>query len=335
MGNKEEFLKNIQKGKLSLIIGIAFLVISIVTGVVAFYNKNKEMQTTIPLGDVEKENVYASVDVKLMTNYFAKNDYAGIEHKTYFIWDDQYIYIVDLNDKSREALNTIYDYSYSGEEKKEEPDAVTIKGMTKKIPSDLKNIAIKAYNELYDEKKLNTTNFSDYLGVVYLDTFESPMQDLSLDLIACLPTFIIGAVILFLYFKTNCTTKKCIARLESKWETVLKEMDSSDTFYFKKAKMYITKNYLISYVNGLEVYDFNDVIWIYPHEYRYNGSLSQKSIHIVTKDSKTHKLATVSASKKNLIVFDEMYDTLINRMPNVLSGYTKENKEKAKELYLK
>ena len=39
--------------------------------------------------------------------------------------------------------------------------------------------------------------------------------------------------------------------------------------------------------------------------------------------------------KKNLVMFDELYNTFLNRMPNVLSGYTKENKEKAKELYQK
>ena len=334
MEKREEFLKNIQSGKVTLIVGIAFLVMSLLIGVVSIFEKNKEMQNPTPLGDVEKENVYASVDVSVMTDYFATNDYAGIEHKTYFVWDDQYIYIVDLNDKNREALNGIYDYSYA-EEETERPEAVTIKGMTKTIPSDLKKLAIDTYNELYDKKVLTTSNFSDYLGVVYLDTFESPMSDLSMDLIVCLPSLIIGAIVLFVYFHKNSVTKKCIARLENKWDTVLNEMEASDTFYYKKAKLYLTRSYLISYMNGLEVYDYNDIVWIYPHEYRYNGSLSQKSIFVVTKDSKAHKLATVSASKKNLIMFDEMYDTFTNRVPNVLSGYTKENKEKAKERYVK
>lgn len=334
MGKREEFLKNIQSAKVTLIVGIAFLVMALLLGIVSIYEKNKEMQTTTPLGDVKTENVYASVDVSIMTDYFATNDYAGIEHKTYFVWDDNYIYIVDLNNESRDALNAIYDYSYS-EEEMEKPAPVTIKGMTKTIPSDLKKLAIDTYNELYDKKVLTTANFSDYLGVVYLDTYESPVSDLSMDLIICLPSFIIGAIVLFTYFHKNNVTKKCIKKLESKWETVLNEMDASDTFYFKKAKLYLTRSYLVSYMNGLEVYDYNDIVWIYPHEYRYNGSLSQKSIFVVTKDSKAHKLATVSASKKNLVMFDEMYDTFTNRIPNVLSGYTKENKEKAKEMYLK
>lgn len=334
MGNKEEFLKNIKKGNITLIIGIVFLVMSLISGIMVFYNKKKEMNELTPLREVKEENVYASVDVSVMTDYFATNDYAGIEHKTYFIWDDEYLYIVDLNDKTREELNAIYDYSYA-EEEKEAPSPVTIKGMTKTIPSDLKKIAISAYNELYDEKFLNTSNFSNYLGVVYLDTFESPMNDLSLDLIVCLPTLIIGAIVLIVYFRTNYVTKKCIARLENKWDILLQEMEASDTFYYKKAKLYLTRNYLVTYMGGLEVYDYNDIVWVYPHEYRYNGSLSQKSLMIVTKNGKAHKLATVSASKKNLTLFDEMYDTFLNKVPNALSGYTKENKEKAKELYVK
>lgn len=335
MGNKEEFLKNIKSNKITLIIGILFLLSSIASGIMVYYNKDKEMKDVKALVDVKKEDVYASVDVQVMTDYFATNDYAGIEHKTYFVWDNEYLYIVDLNDKTREALNSIYDYSYAEEKQEEKPSPITIKGMTKTIPSDLKKIAIDAYNKLYDEKILTTTNFSDYLGVVYLDTFESPMTDLTTELIVCLPSLIIGAIILFVYFRKDIVTKKCIEKLEGKWEEVLQEMDASDNFYFKKAKAYITRNYVVSYAGGLEVYPHNDIVWIYPHEYRYNGNLSQKSIMMVTKNGKAHKLATVSASKKNLNTFDEMYDTLMNRMPNVLSGYTKENKEKAKELYQK
>ncbi len=335
MEKREEFLKNIKNKKITLIIGIILILISLASAGLVYYNKTKEMQDVAALVDVKEEEVYASVDVKLMTDYFATNDYAGIEHKTYFVWDDKYLYIVDLNDKTREELNAIYEYSYREGEEEQEPSPVTIKGLTKTIPSDLKKIAISAYNELYGETIINTTNFSDYLGVVYLDTYESPMTDLTTELIICLPSLIIGIIVLCVYFRRNSTTKKCIQKLEGKWEDVLNEMDASDTFYFKKAKVYITRNYIVSYMNGLEVYNHQDIVWVYPHEYRYNGSLSQKSIHIVTKDSKTHKLATVSASKKNLILFDEMYDTLINRLPNALSGYTKENKEKAKELYQK
>ena len=37
--------------------------------------------------------------------------------------------------------------------------------------------------------------------------------------------------------------------------------------------------------------------------------------------------------KKNKASFDELYQDIINKVPNALVGYTNENKMKVKELY--
>ena len=185
------------------------------------------------------------------------------------------------------------------------------------------------------EKVLNLTNFKDYLGTVYMDTFETPNNDIMATLSVSVIFLVIGGILIIAFVCVKMRTKKNMKKVEENWEKILNELDSSDCFHYKKANLYITKNYLISYAAGLELYDYKDIVWIYPHEYRYNGSLSQKSMMIVLKDSKTKKLATVSDSKKNLNLFDEMYESLLNKMPDVLSGYTKENKEKAKQLYQK
>ena len=325
------FLKNIQKGKMTLIVGLSFLIFSFLLGIVLVWEKEKEMKNVAPLGEVKKENVYAAIEAQVMTDYFATNDYSGREHKTYFVWDEKYLYIVDLNEQSLADLQGIYDYSYN--EGQAKPSPVFISGTTKNIPTDLKDIATKAYNDLYKEDVLNANNFSDYLGVVYLDTYDNPMMDLSTSLILCLPTLIGGCIILFGYFYKNNLTKKSIRKLGNKWYMVLKEIGSYDTVCYKKAKVYLTRNFIISYTNGVEVYDYNDIVWVYPHEYRYNGVLSQKSLFIVTKDTHMHKLAIVNASKKNLTLFDKIYDTFLKRVPNALSGYTNENKERASVLY--
>ena len=39
--------------------------------------------------------------------------------------------------------------------------------------------------------------------------------------------------------------------------------------------------------------------------------------------------------KKNKAFFEELYQDIINKVPNVLAGYSKENMEKAKEMYKK
>ena len=328
------FEKNIKSGKKFLIVGTILLIITCAFSILMFFSYQSDMKNPTKLIDIKEEGKYAKVSASVMTDYFATNDYTGREHKSYFIYDNQYMYIVDLNEKTRKELDVIYNYSYDQNEDAVAPNSVEIKGMTKKIPSDLKQIAINAYNELYGEKLVNNSNFSTYFGDVYLDTYESPMTDFSYTFVYSFPFLLIGLIFLFSYFKISHTTKKNKMKYNEVWDKILKEVNDSE-LYYKKAKLYLTNSYIISYQNGLEIYDYKDVVWVYPHEYRYNGAVTQKSIFVVTKNGKAHKLSTLSTSKKNKILFDELYNTLMNKMPDVLKGYTKENIKAAKELYEK
>lgn len=330
-----EFEKKLKKGKGHLIAAIVFLILTIGLVFIMYSSYKEDMENVSKLIDVSEEGKYASVDVHVMTDYFATTDYSGIEHKTYFVFDERYMYIVDIDSESRELLNDIYDYSYNSEEGDEAPEAVVLKGMTKEIPDDLKEIAIDSYNEMFETDFLNESNFSTYFGVVYLDTYEDPMTDLPYALIISLPFAIFGIVFLISYITMRSNTKKNKAKYGDNWDRIINEINATDTIYYKNARLYLTENYLISYQNGLEIFDYKEIVWVYPHEYRYNGVVTQKSIYVVTKDSKAHKLATLSTSKKNRVLFDELYNTLINKMPDILKGYTKENIKAAKELYQK
>ncbi len=332
MEQKEQFLKNLHKGNSLLIGGIFFFIMALLLGILIYGEKKEEIKNVQPLVEVKKEGVYASIDVSLMTDYFATNDYSGVAHQTYFVWDDKYIYIVDLNDKARKDLEEIYNYSYSSN-KENAPVPVRISGMTKIIPNDLKKIAMEAYNTIYIDQPITSDTFSNYLGIVYLDTFLNPMNTLLSNMAILFPILLISILLFLLYFKKRWAIKNCMLQLKEEWDKVLNELNFQDTIFYKKLKLYITKNYIVNYTKGLKIYSYKDIVWFYPHEYRYNGRINQKSIVLVTKDSKTHKMVTLGAGKKNLILFDEIYNTLLKRLPNTLSGYNKENKEKVKKLF--
>lgn len=331
-----EFEKTIEKGKGYLIAAIIFFLIPlVVAGGMYFYNKNG-MKNPAKLIDVTEEDVYASVKASMMTDYFATNDDNGVTHKTYFVLDeDNIMYIVDIDSESRERLQKIYDYTYNYDEDLEAPESVELKGMTKEIPSDLKKIAIEAYNQLMGEDYLNTTNFYDNLGAVYLDTHESPMSNLASVIVIALPFGVIGLIFIITYFVNSSKTKKTKQKYADNWDKIIDEINNSDTLYYKSTRLYLTRNYLISCQNGLEIYDYNDIVWIYPHEYRHNGIVTQRSVYVVTRNSKVHNMATLGTSKKNKILFEEIYNTLSNKMPDILKGYTRENIKAAKELYQK
>ena len=102
----------------------------------------------------------------------------------------------------------------------------------------------------------------------------------------------------------------------------------------KECHVYLTDNYILSYGSGVKLIELKDIVWIYPFITRQRGIVTNKSIYVITNDKKTNVIALVNAmSKKNKSAFDELYQNIINRVPDVLIGYSKENKELVKERY--
>lgn len=329
----ELFLKKIQKGKLQLILGIFFGIITLGILIISGNDGYKTLKNPTPLLEA-KEGDYAYIDVQIMTEHFAVSDSKKIEHKSYILWDEnKYLFIAAIDENVRKDLEPIYQYSYSEEENVEVPPVVRIKGTATQIPNDLQKLARESYNELAGESLVTSNNFKEYFGNYYLDTFKVP--SLFSYLIWALPTLILTVLFFLGFVNVRKNTKKYKLKYAEKWEKILEEIEEEKTIHYEKAKFLITKNYVISYASGLEIFPHQEIVWIYPYEYRYNGMVTQKSIFVITKDSKSHKIGNMGANKKNLVLFDEMYETLLNQMPHVLSGFTKENQEKAKELYLK
>ena len=76
---------------------------------------------------------------------------------------------------------------------------------------------------------------------------------------------------------------------------------------------------------------------MYRYELRQNGVKTQQSIKIYTKDGKTYVIATTPAMTKNqTAVYEEIWNTIETKNPNMRLVYTKENiqamREKAKEI---
>ena len=100
--------------------------------------------------------------------------------------------------------------------------------------------------------------------------------------------------------------------------------------------VYLTDRYLLSYAGGVKLIELNDIAWVYPFITKQNGITTSKSIYVVTNNGKSNVVAVVNTwGKKNKAFFEELYQDIINKVPNVLAGYSKENMEKAKEMYKK
>lgn len=325
----KDFLKKVGIKSTKLIIGIAIIIIALALEAVVYFSMNNRVNNASPLVNAKDSVKYSYVDVSLMTDYFATYEDEYSKGYIYFVWDDKYMYLALINSKNLKKLDKVLEYSYDN--KLEKPDSVRIYGETKEISSDLKRIAISSYNKMFDKEFLNSDNFSQYLGFYYMDTTSTPMGSFLGESIFIAIFGVVGASMIIKYFSDSKRSKGNLEKYSMDIDKITSEIDN-DSIYFKDGKIYLTKSYIISMLNGLEIYKYSEIRWLYPYEYRYNGAVTNKSVFIVTKDGKVHTIAQFKASKKKIIKFNELYENLVNKTPDAMHGYTTENIEKNKEM---
>lgn len=332
----EEFLKKVKKGNIGkLIAGLIFILIAASTFATFYYFDQDDKKNPIDMFNVNASDIYAKIEVQYMLDYFAYST-DNPDLKSYIVSDkNNVLYIIDINKKDFSKFQEIWDYMYAEEEPEKIPDPVTVYGKTKLIDSELKKLAISYYNEVLEEEVLTNSNFETAFGRYYLDTYEEFTDTYLFSGIITGGIFgVIGLVFVITFVLQKNKTKKMLAKYNEDMDKILNAIDNESCYYNKKTKVYFTDTCIVSYVRGLEIIPYEDIVWIYPHEYRYRGSVT-KSIYVITKDSKVHIISQLGITKKTSVIFDEEYTSLINRVPEVLLGYSKENALKAKELYIK
>lgn len=324
----EQIRKIVKKAKTNLIVWIIVAICAAaILALSIFMNDfrkgavfNDVLESSSP-----EENKFVEAEVKQVPVVFAHypTDNSG---KFYFMMDEKYIYIAFLSDKAYEKFNV--------EDIVDHPDKV--KGVTKKIPSDIKKLAIEAYNEGRDkENQITSADFSKYFGTLYIDETEvDPAQVVLLlvGIIGWMVGFIMTIAQVIGIVKLRGTIKKMD---DTVWEDINRELEEEEAFYYKSAKLALTKNYIVDFARGLKVYKYSDLLWMYRYELRQNGINSQMSIILFIKgDKKRHVVAsTVGYTKKSKEINKEIMDAIMEKNKKMLVGYTKENRQKMKEEY--
>ena len=302
------FLKKINS-RIKLLIGIAIVLVSIFLEFLIIKDYNEEKKSAKPFLEATNFGEYVYIDVEDYTDYFAT--YTNGDTKQYynFLYDGKYIYIGKVNPSNYSKLpGRLYGY-------------------TSTLSSDLVDIAIDEYNSFAGEEKLNKENFYDFLGIYYLDNYKSPTSDLIGISIFIAIALIIGIILIIVDIRDKSKLKNVLAKYDM--EKLLREIDSKDTIANHRAKLYLTNKNIISYKSKLDIINYEDVVWIYPHTESYRGS-TNASIIVMDKNSKNHSLGHMPLNKRTQTEFDELYVDLKSKLPHALSGYTAENMEKAR-----
>lgn len=324
----ESMKKAIKRKNRDLLICILVVII----GIACFFasgeidkkvDSEKQDMNTLILS-AEKENKKAYVSVAEIPFAFAE-DNDGI-NRYYIITDGQYLYITYMAPSKFEELNK--------EDISQNP--IQIEGITKLIPSDIKSYALDAYNEgLEEEYQIAEEDFENYFGDIYLDTTSEYTEMSSILVLAGLTIALIGIISFFIVLAQKLIFSSTLKKMDAdEIEKLDDEMNDSSAFYYEKADLCLTNNFVVNFGGKFKILEYKDIVWIYVLERRTNGIKTSKSIKAMTKDGKVHTIATIEfITKAKKETFDEIWNTICSKNPNVAVGYTKENIKQMKELY--
>lgn len=322
--------KERKKQKIFLWIGILSVIIM---AIFMFYGnkkvddaeKNKDTMHNVIIKEKEDERTGKKAYLNVYTVPYKFAVYKDTTDAYYFVMDDKYMYV---------AYMTVADYNILNKEDIE-TNPVKVEGVTEKTPDDIKRLAIEAYNEAMEneEDKLTLKDFDNYFGSIYLDMTQSDGTIGDFQYIMGVIFGILGLVMFIIFTIYKMSFKKGVRKLDSSEITKIDmEMNDPEAFYYEKAHLFLTKNYIINFAGIFNVINYKDIIWIYPFVMRTNGIKTSQSIMVVTKDGKAKKVADIDIfTKSKKEIFDEIFNTIASKNDKIIIGYDKESQMKAKE----
>ena len=326
---RNESMKKARKRKnRNLLICILVIIIGIVCFLTSVEvdkkvdSEKQDMNTLILSAEREDKKAYLSV-AEIPFAFAEDND--GI-NRYYIVTDGQYLYITYMSPAKFEELN------------KEDiiQNPIEIEGITKQIPSDIKGFALDAYNEgLEEEYQISEEDFNKYFGDIYLDTTLEYTEMSSMLVLLGLIISLIGIIAFIIVLIEKLSFSSTMQKMEiDEIEKLDDEMNDSSAFYYEKADLCLTNNFVVNFGGKFTILEYKDIVWMYVQERRTNGIKTSKSIKAMTKDGKVHTIATIEfITKAKKETFDEIWNTICVKNPNVAIGYTKENIKQMKELY--
>lgn len=241
--------------------------------------------------------------------------------------------------KDAQNLNDVIESKREDKENFEnnEKDNIRIYGYTYTTTKDVKKIAIDTYNEMYElkgDEALTVADFSNYFGTVYMNMTDNLSNETGICDMLGFITFITGMVMLIAYFIKAKKYKKYFKNTSrNELNMINSQLNSKDSFNYKDLKLFLTDNYIVSYINNFYAVKYEDVLWIYEHIQRVNGFRAYTAILVMDKKFKLHTIVQTSLNTKaKKESFNEIFETISNKNENILVGYTKENRDKIKNM---
>ena len=202
--NSNELTKAIRYSLVIFIVGLFFFVGTLILIYIGYQEQHHTIDKAIKMneltGDIDKlEDRNAYINVSMSPFLFAsyKQDGKESNNKFYLVMDkDNFLYVVYMSDKDYQKLN-----------KKNE----RITGVTEEITTDIKELAIEAYNKELGEEYLTIENFDEFVGPIMLNTTYI-IDNSELYYIGSILCFCMFIVFMFLWASTYIKNRKILKK---------------------------------------------------------------------------------------------------------------------------
>lgn len=277
-------------------------------------NKAKDLETIITSKDENKESLHTYITVKKNPYKFAVS--SDTTDAYYILTDGNYLYVAYMSVDDYNKVNDENDYD----------GTIKIEGVTGIPSSDVKKLAIDTYNELF-EAELTTADYDAYFGDIYIDTTKKYSSGYNIINVIGFMLLLVSIICLIINIAKKISYNKNIKKLSRvELKHINDELNNPKSFYYNYAKVYLTENYIVSISLPFCVIKYADILWMYKHVQRTNGIKTNESIILKDMFNKSYSIASMSLSTKaKTEQFEEIMNTISQKNPNILVGYTKEN----------
>ena len=326
----DEFITKIYSKSL-LVIGIIICLFGILVGGLAYLGISN--QDAIFFDRIDNDYIYSKMNVYMLDDYFAYEKTDTNIYKYYVAYDEaNRPFIVVLNEDNLNNLKEIQDYSLGLSDIETRPNAVTIYGESKKIDDDIYKY-LQEYINSETENNYSVDDIKNIVGDYYLDTYYNSSEDINFIVGFSIFMIVIGGLFILVYILRINKNKKLIINNKDIIEKVMDDVDNNNGIYNKLCKVFLTKDYIISYSAGLKILNTKDIIWVYQFVMKQNGISTNKILYGINKLGKSNIIASINPlNKKKNNALEELYQDMMNMIPNIMYGYSKENLDKVKDM---
>lgn len=321
MDSQKTIRKYIGRSPVGSILGwiaLALAVVCVIMGITASGNTGDAVAEPFYPSESDTGS-YAYVDVVGISDWLYQYD-----NSTYYTIIDAegYMYTAKVSDSQFRKMDA--QLNYFMDETAPMPEPCRLEGIVRSTSSSLRST-------LADVWEITTEEYEYYFGNLMLDTTSSPSSEAGAGwFVGAMFAFIFGLCMVLVFLPIGITTKKSLNRLEelNLTDRAAQQLESGSYTTVGKNQIRLSENVLFAKGTGVAV-PYSDILWIYKRTVRTNLVIVNLYLVVATKD-KEHTIHLGGTKAEPLL--QQAAVAIAEKNPNVLIGYSAENKKAYKAL---